>query len=64
MKNKLILCKMNIETRNNCKYCRYIKCVLSTGMRPQWVLQQYIPKVQNKKRSKSVDVLKKTEHKE
>jgi hypothetical protein len=64
MKNKLILCKINIETRTNCKYCRYTKCVVSTGMRPQRVLQQYIPKVQTKKRSKSVDVLKKTKHKE
>ena len=38
--------------------------MVSTGMRPQRVLQQYIPKVHNKKRSKSVDASKKTEHKE
>lgn len=49
LKNNLVLCNIDKNTRTNCKHCRYTKCVLSAGMRPQWVLQQYIPKVENKK---------------
>ena len=40
-----ILCTLNKNTRNNCKHCRYTKCVSSAGMVSQWVLEQYIPKV-------------------
>ena len=38
---------MDKKTRNSCKRCRYVKCEISAGMKKQWVLQQYIPKVLN-----------------
>lgn len=38
---------MDKTTRNNCKRCRYVKCEISAGMKREWVLQQYIPKVFN-----------------
>ena len=38
---------MDKKTRNSCKRCRYVKCVISAGMKREWVLQQYIPKVLN-----------------
>ena len=38
---------MDKTTRNSCKRCRYVKCVISAGMKREWVLQQYIPKVLN-----------------
>ena len=42
-----VLCLMDKTTRNNCKRCRYVKCEISAGMKREWVLQQYIPKVLN-----------------
>ena len=42
-----VICLMDKKTRNNCKRCRYVKCEKSAGMKRQWVLQQYIPKVLN-----------------
>ena len=38
---------MNKTTRNSCKRCRFVKCEISAGMKRQWVIQQYIPKVLN-----------------
>ena len=43
-----VLCLLNKNSRNNCKHCRYAKCVSSAGMVSKWVLQQYIPKVKNR----------------
>ena len=45
--NGNVLCLMNKTTRNSCKRCRFVKCEISAGMKRQWVLQQYIPKVLN-----------------
>ena len=42
-----VLCLMDKTTRNNCKRCRFVKCRISAGMKREWVLQQYIPKVLN-----------------
>ena len=45
----LVLCTLDKLTRYKCKHCRYKKCMDLTGMRPQWVIQQYIPKVEKEK---------------
>ena len=41
-----------MKTRNHCKRCRFDKCVVSSGMKREWVLEQYIPKVDNIKTKK------------
>jgi len=33
------VCEMNIKTRKNCQYCRYMKC-LAVGMNPSYVLSE------------------------
>ena len=50
-----ILCLINKSTRNYCKRCRFNKCVQSAGMKREWVIEQYIPKVENSIKKKSVD---------
>ena len=44
-KNKTPICDINKLTRNNCKYCRYEKCMDLAGMNTQYVISAYIPKV-------------------
>ena len=41
-KNKAI-CTLNKDTRNSCRFCRYIKC-RSAGMVKEWVLSAYLEK--------------------
>ena len=38
-------CEINKETRNNCKYCRYEKCLNLAGMNCKWVISAHILKV-------------------
>ena len=41
-------CDVNKLTRNNCKYCRYEKCIHLAGMNSQWVISAHIPKIKRK----------------
>ena len=49
LEKDLVFCTIDKSTRMKCKHCRYRKCLDLTGMNPRWVLQQYIPKVENGK---------------
>ena len=47
-------CEVNKQTRNNCKYCRYEKCINLAGMQSQWVISAHIPKVERKPSKQNV----------
>jgi len=32
-------CEINLKTRKNCQYCRYMRCI-AVGMKPTWVLSE------------------------
>ena len=45
------LCTITIKSRpTSCKYCRYQKCLKLAGLVPKWVVSQYIPKVERRKK--------------
>jgi len=45
------LCTITLESRAaSCKYCRYQKCLNLAGLVPKWVVSQYIPKVERRKK--------------
>ena len=46
----LVLCRLDKSTRCKCKHCRYRQCMDVAGMCPRWVVQQYIPKVENEQK--------------
>ena len=60
------VCTMNRDTRNSCRFCRYMKC-RNAGMVKEWVLSAYLvkskdaektsirPKVDSKKKAVSKD---------
>ena len=48
------ICDVNKLTRNNCKYCRYEKCMNRAGMNSQWVISAHIPKVERKPSKRDV----------
>ena len=48
------ICDVNKLTRNNCKYCRYEKCMNMAGMKKQWVISAYIPKVKRNPNKQAV----------
>ena len=45
------LCTIKKESRAVCcKYCRYQKCLKQAGLNPKYVVAQYIPKVEGRKK--------------
>ena len=46
---KEVICTINKDNRNLCKYCRYMKCKNSAGMVEKWVLSAYMPEAEKKK---------------
>lgn len=45
-------CEINVKTRKNCQYCRYMKC-LAIGMNPNYVLSEEERKKRFKKKNNS-----------
>eukprot|EP00092_Neocalanus_flemingeri_P045881 GFUD01051470.1.p1 GENE.GFUD01051470.1~~GFUD01051470.1.p1 ORF type:complete len:682 (-),score=136.96 GFUD01051470.1:677-2722(-) len=54
------MCEMNIKTRKNCQYCRYMKC-LAIGMNPTYVLSEEERNKRFKKRNNSINEEEATE---